>query len=217
VSEYRNCAGRAGRYGKRAAGISLLIAEETGQTQILEREYIYGNPPKLESAIPMQPELARYVLGVIAEQLANTKSDILDLFRASFAFASFYQSEGYENQMVEVIGSGIKQLVAMGLVEEKDSRFMITPLGRVAARSGVSIMTFDILENFVRDGLSNTLSEEDIFLMITGVVEMEKLRPYSVVQRAKLLSRWVHGEIGMALTRDCSTQYSMGYGRIKDM
>jgi len=217
VAEYRNCAGRAGRYGKRAAGTSLLLAETAGQTQILESEYIYGNPPKLDSAIPMRPDFATHVLGVIAEQLADTKFDIIELFRESFAFASFYQPGGYETLMVEAIDSEIKRLLELGLVEEEDDRFKVTPLGRVAARSGVSIETFGVLESFVSNNSMDTLSVQDIFHAIADVSEMKPLRPFSAAQRAELLTRWVQGESAMILTRNYSKKYSLGYGRIKNL
>ena len=53
VAEYKNCAGRAGRYGKRTRGISLILADRIGQTNQLERKYIFGDPPELASAISM--------------------------------------------------------------------------------------------------------------------------------------------------------------------
>src|SRR5687768_2655641 len=51
VGEYKNCAGRAGRYGKKKAGTSFLLTDVPGQTSILEGQYIHGDSPKLESAI----------------------------------------------------------------------------------------------------------------------------------------------------------------------
>lgn len=218
VAEYKNCAGRAGRLGKRTAGTSVLLTEVAGQTKILENAYIYGDLPRLESAIPMQADLAQHVLGVIAEQLADTKSDVTALFRDSFAFFTYYQPNGYETQLVEAIGSAIEQLLALGLVEEQDERLKVTSLGRVAARSGVAINTFGVLAELVRSGSLDSLSEREVLSSITSVYEMERCRPFAALQRAELLSGWISGESTMALARDYSTtRYSVGHGRIREL
>ncbi|MDP3062924.1 MAG: helicase-related protein [Chloroflexota bacterium] len=113
VAEYKNCAGRAGRFGKRAEGVCLLLTTVPGQTRILERQYIYGSPLALESAIPSQPDLARHVLGVVAEQLANTASDVLALFRDSLAFLTFYGPRGAGTELDKAIESGIERLLSL--------------------------------------------------------------------------------------------------------
>ena len=218
VAEYRNCAGRAGRLGQRAAGTSLLLAKEVGQTKILEQEYIYGSPPKLESAIPKQRELVLHVLRAIAEQIADTKSEITALFCDSFAFVTYYQPNGYETQMIDAIESGIKQLLGLGLIEEQSGKLEVTPLGKVAAWSGVSIETFGVLEELVRSGSVDTLDDHDILCNITGVSEMEHLRPYSSPQRAELICRWISGHPTMVLAQEYSTErYSAGRGHITDL
>lgn len=217
VAEYKNCAGRAGRLGIRSVGTSLLIAELPGQTNILENEYIYGSPPKLESTIPMQQDLARNVLGVIAEKLADTKSEIAVLFRDSFAFAQFYGPQGLETEMNNALESAVDQLLTLDLVEEQGGKLAVTPLGRVAARSGVTIETFGELERFARSGTIVGLNEYDVFIGITGLPEMERLRPFSAEHRAQVLSRWVGGESTVKLASDYSEDYSFGHGRIREL
>jgi len=217
VAEYKNCAGRAGRYGKRTRGISLILAEHSGQTNQLERNYILGDPPELESAIPMQRELAQQLLGVIGGQLADNKSDIVGLFCDSFAFRSFYEPNKCETELTQAIDTGIDQLLALGLITEEDGKFKVTPLGNVAARSGVYIETFGVLEALVQTGALETASTLDLLSSITNVLEMQKLRPWDAEKRAQLLYRWVSGESVMKLTTDFSSEYSVGHGRIKEL
>lgn len=217
VAEYKNCAGRAGRYGKRTTGTSLILADQSGQTPILVKEFIRGNLPRLESAIPMRPELMQQVLGVIGGKLADTRSDVVGLFCDSFAFQTFYKPNNCESEMVQTIESGIDQLIVFGLVEEEDTKLKVTPLGEIAARSGVYITTFGVLKDLAGMDSLETCSVYDIFIRITNVEEMQSLRPFSAEQRAELITRWVGGESVMKLATDYSTQYSVGYGRIRDL
>jgi len=217
VAEYKNCAGRAGRYGKRTRGTSVILADLTGQTGQLENYYIFGDPPELASAIPMQPELAQQVLGVIAGQLADNKPDIIGLFCDSFAFRSFYEPRKCEVELTKAIDTGVDHLLALGLVSEQDGKLRVTPLGSVAARSGVYIETFGVLEALVRTSGLETASTFDLLSGITDVMEMQRLRPFDTEKRAQLLSGWVRGEGVMKLTTDFSTEYSVGHGRIREL
>jgi replicative superfamily II helicase len=217
VAEYKNCAGRAGRYGKRTRGVSVILTQLAGQTNQLEKHYVFGDPPELASAIPMQPELAQQVLGVIAGQLANNKSDIIGLFCDSFAFRSFYEPRKCEVELTEAIDAGVDRLLALGLVDEQDGKLKVTPLGSVAARSGVCIETFGVLEGLVQTSGLETASIFDLLSGVTSVMEMERLRPFDTEKRAQLLSGWVSGESVMRLARDFSTEYSVGHGKIREL
>ncbi|MBN2462653.1 MAG: DEAD/DEAH box helicase [Dehalococcoidia bacterium] len=217
VAEYKNCAGRAGRYGKRTRGISLIIADLVGQTNQLEKKYIFGDPPELVSAIPMQPELAQQVLVVIGGQLADNKSDVVGLFCDSFAFRSFYKPEGCESELTQAIDAGIEQLLALGLITEQDGKLQVTSLGKVAARSGVYIETFGVLKDMVESDALETASTADLLSNITNVLEMRRLRPFDSGKRAQLLYRWVSGESIMKLATDFSSQYSVGHGRVREL
>lgn len=217
VAEYKNCAGRAGRYGKRTRGISLILADHSGQTNQLEKNYIFGDPPELASAIPMQRELAQQVLGVIGGQLADNKPDIVGLFCDSFAFRSFYEPNKCEIGLIQAIDTGIDQLLALGLITEQDGKLKVSPLGNVAARSGVCIETFGVLKALVQTSGLETASTLDLLSGITNVLEMQRLRPFDAEKRAQLLCGWVSGESVMKLTTDFSSEYSVGHGRIREL
>ena len=216
VAEYRNCAGRAGRYGKKTRGISLILADRIGQTNQLERKYIFGDPPELASAIPMQPELAQQVLVVIGGQLADNKSDIVGLFCDSFAFRSFYLPNKCELELTQAIDAGVDQLLALGLITEQDGKLKVTSLGKVAARSGVYIDTFGVLKTLVESVTLETATS-DLLSGITNVSEMQRLRPFDPEKRTQLLFGWVNGESVMKLTTDFSSEYSVGHGRITEL
>ena len=217
VSEYKNCAGRAGRYGQRESGTTLILAQQPGDARILETKYIMGEPPAIESAIPMQLNMTQQVLSVIAGQLADTPADTTKLFCESYAFQSFYAPNNCEHELVDVIAQSIEQLTSLGLIEQDGEKPKITALGTVAARSGVCIDTFGVLKELAEDGDLETMKPEEIFMAVANVNEMQPLRPFSESQRAELLTRWVAGESTMQLSSDYSDRYSVGYGRIRDL
>lgn len=217
VAEYKNCAGRAGRYGKRTRGISLILADRPGQTNQLERNYIFGDLPELSSAIPVQSELAQQVLAVIGGQLAESKSDIVGLFCDSFAFRSYYEPNKCKVDLTGAIDAGIDQLLTLGLIAEEDGKLKVTSLGGVAARSGVYIETFGILKAIAESNDVKTASTSDLLSSITDVEEMRRLRPFNSAKRAQLLCGWINGESVMKLTTDFSSEYSVGHGRIRDL
>lgn len=217
VAEYKNCAGRAGRYGKRKSGTCLIVAEQAGQTRILTEQYIFGSPAKLESAIPRQHDMAQHILGVIAQQLAYTRSEIIELYRDSFAFVSYSDWAGDESKMINAFELGIERLLTLGLIEEHKGKLKVTALGTVAARSGVRIDTFGTLEKLVSETPLETLSDADILAKISDVAEMQSLRPFSPDQRAELLAKWIAGEPVMSLAAAYGTEYSVGHGRIRDL
>jgi helicase len=217
VAEYKNCAGRAGRLGKRTRGISLILADQIGQTNQLETKYIFGDPPELASAIPTQPELAQHVLGVIGGQLSDNRSDIVGLFCDSFAFRSFYEPKKCEIELNQAIDAGVDQLLTLGLIIVQDGKLKVTSLGKVAARSGVYIETFGVLKALVQSNALETGSTLDLLSGITNVLEMQRFRPFNPEKRAQLLYGWVSGESVMKLTTDFSSGYSVGHGRITEL
>jgi len=215
VSEYKNCAGRAGRYGQRKSGESFLLARDRGEAELLLNKYILGQLESLESAIPKEPDFAKHVLGVIASGLASTEVEIVELFIDSFAQLTFYSQYGDQKAVGEGIKNAINILHKAGLIE-KDATLgieKVTPLGRIAALSGISVDTFSRLVKLIQRSDLSSMSLEDIFLELENCRELSRLAPYLSGQKSKLLALWISGEEVRNITRE----FRIGYGRIRDL
>ena len=215
VEEYKNSVGRAGRFGIVQEGRAYILTQSAAESNLVSRNFLNGRPRRLRSAIPRSTEPAGLVLGVIARGLVSTKSDIRRVFRNSFAYNySFDDSHVADSFLTEML-EAVNDLVDGSLLLDEHEDISVTPLGRVAATSGLSLRSFAEMVGLLKSHTMNPTNGEFALQAICGFTEMQHLRPYDAEGRAALLTEWISGTPVGQIADRYSNQYSVGHGHIR--
>ena len=217
VAEYKNCVGRAGRFGISQEGRSYILTLEPAESKILSRKYIQGRPSPLRSAMPNAPESKVLVLGVVARGLGQSREDIRDAFKNSFAYNYYFEDLNEADNFLIAMVEAVDDLLDIALLTEEDEGLIVTPLGRVAAASGLSINSFSKLVDLMQTGTLIQGKVDSVIEKICRLGEMQSLRPYHNEDRAALLREWIDGTPVGEIAERHSNRYSVGYGNIRNI
>jgi replicative superfamily II helicase len=217
VDEYRNCAGRAGRFGITKQGRAYIIAGETEKVRALERTYLAGIPGSLRSAIPGMRDPSQLILGIVARGQARSHSEVQDVLANSFAPVSHFKSEAKRQAFLEDILQGVDRLLNSELLGRKESgELVVTKLGRVAAGSGVTVPTFEQLSGIVCRGALSESMLLDAFERLAAFSECQ-VRPYDPAVRAAVLREWIDGNTITKISERHSDRYAIGSGHVRTL
>jgi helicase len=140
VAEYKNMAGRAGRYSlQNAFGTSYLLSSSQSSADALRTTYVEGKLEGFSSAFGDQV-IALQVLDIVAGQLAKTSDEVADFVFRTFNGKFKWKTEQARNAIHEMIISAIQECVEAGAIEiTTRNELRITPAGRLCASGGFSL------------------------------------------------------------------------------
>lgn len=178
VSEWLNCAGRAGRLGLGERGRAYLCADDK-RVRDVEDRYLNAQPEGLDSAIPQQRGIAEHVLRAIAAGLAQNVEEARGLFESSYAAAVFYKPQALEEELAETVTKSVGSLVEADLAAQTTGgQLAVTPLGVSVAHSGMSVSTALGFVHFLHT-TTDTLNEGAAMLAIANAEEFAESRPFT--------------------------------------
>lgn len=180
VSEYKNSAGRAGRYGLGEEGYSFLLASDPLQVKGLQQEYIHGTLEKMDSAIPMERDIARHVLNMVVSGLATSKKQVHDMFKGSYAAQIFYKPRDILESLEVDIENVVARCTQAELLEydSQDDALKPTALGGVAAQQGVSTGSISKIVAMLNRPAPESYSGLEILFELCFCDEVTGLPPY---------------------------------------
>ena len=146
VAEYKNIVGRAGRLGYAESGTSYLFALDPSEEHYVWQRYVTGRPEDLSSRFLADGTDPRsLVLRVIAavERGAGRglePKDVVEFLEVSFgAFQERQASQSWRWDRTRVAET-LLELEEHELIETaSDGGLRLTPLGRLAAESGIEV------------------------------------------------------------------------------
>ena len=144
TSEYKQCAGRAGRPQYDDYGEAVLMAKSLSEQNTLFEKFILAKPEPITSKLGTEAALRIHVLSSIA---AGYIHDINGMFEfLSHTFLA-YQRQGLN--LIELISDIFEFLHQNGFIDKSGFRFFTTPFGNTTSRLYIDPITALTL----RDGL----------------------------------------------------------------
>jgi helicase len=146
VAEYKNIVGRAGRLGFTERGTSYVFALNPSEEHYVWQRYVTGKPEDLSSRfLAERTDLRSLVLRVVvAAERATGRGlrpdDVVQFLEESFG--AFQQKHTYQNWSWNPIqvAEALFELKNHDLLETaRDGGLRLTPLGRLAAESGIEV------------------------------------------------------------------------------
>lgn len=179
VSEWLNCAGRAGRLGLSDLGRAYLCADGANPDD-LSRRYTESAPESLESGIPRGRPIGEHVLRAVAIGLGDTLESLVELFRGSYAAMVAYAPREELGALADAVADSIEELVRVGLVSDQPNRGLaLTPLGHAVSAASLRVQTvirflerLDARPDFATD-------EGEVLVALADAAEFEEARPFT--------------------------------------
>lgn len=182
VAEYKNMAGRAGRLGFTTAGSSYLIATNAHEAQYYWETYVRGAPEDLESRfLTGATDTRSLVVRVLAAsgRAAHggmTGADVIAFIAESFG-AFRERLAGRDPVPAAAIERALGDLERGRLVEiDADTRYQLTPLGRLAGESGVHVDSVLRLVGALSACQPHEISDPTLVAATQVTVELDEVR-----------------------------------------
>jgi len=142
VSEYKQCAGRAGRPQYDEYGEAVIMAKSASETNVLFDRYINALPEPVTSKLGQEGALRIHILASIAGGYVHDINETFDFI--SRTFLAFQHQSG---NLIELIGGIFEFLLKEGFIEKSGFRYFATALGQCTSRLYIDPFSAIILRN----------------------------------------------------------------------
>lgn len=129
ASEYKQCAGRAGRPQYDEYGEAVLIAKSLSDQNALFERFVLAPPEPVVSQLADEAQLRKHVLSSVAAGYVN---DVNGMFQ--FMEHTFLSFQHNGTGLIELISNIFDFLHTEGFIEKSGFRFFPTPLGNRTSR-----------------------------------------------------------------------------------
>lgn len=129
TSEYKQCAGRAGRPQYDDYGEAVLMAKSHSESSTLFEKYILAEPEPVISKLANETSLRIHILSSIAGGYVN---DVNSMFE--FISHTFLYHQRLEANILDTIANIFEFLHREGFIEKSGIRFFATALGALTSR-----------------------------------------------------------------------------------
>jgi len=145
VSEYKQCAGRAGRPQYDDHGEAVLMAKSLSEQNTLFERFILSKPEPVTSKLGSESALRIHILSSIAAGYVHDINSMFDFLNHTFLS---YQRQGAN--LVGLVGDIFDYLHKNGFIDKSGFKYFTTPFGSTTSRLYIDPMTSLIL----REGLT---------------------------------------------------------------
>ncbi len=171
TSEYKQCAGRAGRPQYDEYGEAVLIAKSFSESNLLFDRYINATPEPIVSKLANESALRIHILASLAGGFVHDVNGMFDFISHTFLA---YQKQTYN--LIEVIGDIFDFLNREGFIEKHGFSYSATSLGALTSRLYIDPLTAMILrEGLKKMDLGKSFSNIGLLHLMTCCPDSELL------------------------------------------
>lgn len=172
VSEYKNMAGRAGRFRTGdLIGRSVLIATRPVEFEAFWTSYIEQPLPRVLSQVP-KADIDLQILSLISVGICDNTDSILDFFKKSFFGHIYYlpSSDEKKREFNSHIQERVDKLISYGLVQSQAGKLCATDLGKRSAQEMLSPDTAKLIYDAFQK--KKTVIDTDYEKLAEGIIHL---------------------------------------------
>lgn len=171
ASEYKQCAGRAGRPQYDDFGEAVLIAKSLSDQDALFERFILAPPEPVISKLADEAELRKHILASIAAGYVNDVKGMFDFLERTFL--------SYQNthvNLIDLVGNIFDFLHREKFIEKSGFRFFATPFGNRVSRLYIDPISAIILrKGLARAAAGKSFSGIGLLHLIASTPDSEML------------------------------------------
>lgn len=214
VAEYKNMAGRAGRFGYNETGKAIILADTPLERAQLFQKYVLGAPEDVKSSFQLR-DLPTWTLRLLRQVRGIRVAEIPGLLVNTFGGYSSSRANPHWIVMVEhEVTVLVDRLLQTGLAEREHELIHLTLLGRACGASSLSFESSLRLVELMKQLNAAQMLPSQVLAMVQVLDEMdavytpvmkrgrsESVRANDVAQRyghamTQTLQRYCRDEIG---------------------
>jgi helicase len=172
TSEYKQCAGRAGRPGYDDFGEAVMIAKSFSEARFFFEHYIEAKPEPVISKLGNESALRIHVLAALASGHVH---DIDSMFE--FITHTFLAHQKLTPNLIEIISNIFTFLERHGLIEKSGFRYFATSFGQCVSRLYIDPITGIMLHHGLAKAHHGApFTTTGLLHLISCCPDMERLR-----------------------------------------
>ena len=186
VLEYQQMAGRAGRPGIEKLGFAIVNVKDEDEQKRVSKKFIFGETENIYSKLAVEPTLKMYLLSLISMDSINSQDEIFTFFNESLYGFQFKNQEELQFQIKRIL----KQLQQFGFIDERDSYFVATPLGKKVSELYLNpdsayyyLSILSNISNLLKKGEEKTISKEQEISLIHSICNVVEIKPFFYIKK----------------------------------
>ena len=190
VIEYKQMAGRAGRYGLDPYGEAILVAEKKDEVDVFMRRYVFGSPEPVVSKLVRVNDYGKdysaledFVLAQFASGAASSPGDAKSILTHTFAY---HQRLAKESDIDDIINT----LVKAGFLMWVNGVLVPTEFGVKTSMSYISVRTALLFKRGIEIVGAKKPGELGLLFHLAMAREARPLLPIDDKEREEYMSRY---------------------------
>ena len=174
VAVYKNMAGRAGRLGLATEGRSILLAGGGIERERLFAHYVRGRPEPIRSSFDTY-ELDTWILRLLTQVTEVPRDSVVALLANTYAgYLAARASASWESEIRGEVEDLLREMLALGLLEEEMGRVRLSLLGTACGRSHLKLRSAMRLVELLRRRNFGTLTAGVLLALIHALPEFDE-------------------------------------------
>lgn len=171
ASEYKQCAGRAGRPQYDDYGEAVLIAKSLSDQNALFERFILAAPEPVESKLADESELRKHILASIAAGYVNDVNSTFEFLDKTFLA---YQHKNID--LISLVGTVFDFLHKEQFIDKSGFRYFATPFGNRTSRLYIDpISALIIKKGLARAAAGKSFSGIGLLHLVASTPDSEML------------------------------------------
>jgi replicative superfamily II helicase len=175
VGDYKNMAGRAGRWGFNEQGKAILIAQTGVERDALMERYVKGRLGALTSTFD-PGDVEHWLVRLLAQVDKVQRDDAIRLLANAYGgYLAGRADPKWDAQTRLLLAGLLEQMEQRGLVEQDGGHVQLTLLGRACGASSLSLRSIFRLIDLLQMIPAETLTAERLMALVQGVPDADDL------------------------------------------
>ena len=138
VAEYKNMAGRAGRLGFNEKGISIVLAQNSNERNVLFKRYVTGKLEEIRSSFDPS-HIETWIIRLLVQVKQIPKNEVTTLLLNTYGgYLANRNNPKWLGEMTLQLEQLLERMIGLALVDQENENVQLTLLGRVCGQSPLS-------------------------------------------------------------------------------